>query len=140
MSREIKFRAWHKEDQKMLVVVGVSFGINLESDNTEILSVSCAEVTGGRWKFAGDHEADEVILMQSAGLKDKNGVDIFEGDVLFHAIQGRRVVYYPFRNSVASFGLKCVAHGFKSTLYDADRLYEVIGNIHENHELLECKQ
>lgn len=140
MSREIKFRAWHKEDQKMLVVVGVSFGINLESDNTEILSVSCAEVTDGRWKFAGDHDDDEVVLMQSTGLYDKNGVEIFEGDVLFHAIQGRRVVYYPFRNSVASFGLKRVANGFKNTLQDADRLYEVIGNIHENPELVEGEE
>ena len=140
MSNRFKFRAWHKEDQKMLVVVGVSYGININTGCTEIISIDCAEAIDGRWKFAGDHDADEVILMQSTGLKDKNGVEIFEGDILFHKLQGKCVVYYPFNESIASFGLKRVVNGFKNTLQDADRLYEVISsNIHENPELLENK-
>ena len=139
MSNRFKFRAWHREDRKMLVVVGVSYGVNLDAGYAEVMGVDCAEVTDGRWKFAGDHDADEVILMQSTGLKDKNGVEIYEGDILFHKLQGKRVVYYPFNKYIASFGLECVAHGFKGTLQDADRLYEVIGNINENPELLENK-
>ena len=132
MSNRFKFRAWLPSWQEMNYSHApgdVDWFFNGEHF---ILSVFYDDGFAGQMQ-----ELEGVVIMQSTGLKDKNGVEIYEGDVLLHAIQGRRVVYYPFRNSVASFGLKCVAHGFKSTLHDADRLYEVIGNIHENPKLLE---
>lgn len=139
MSNRFKFRAWHKEDQKMLVVVGVSYGINLETDCADIIGIDCAGVTDGRWKFAGaDHDPDEVILMQSTGLKDKNGVEIFEGDVIEcfsdTAVVGYSKVrggYFPFANDE---GCGCCSEFTASS-----ECSEIIGNIHENPELLENK-
>lgn len=75
-------------------------------------------------------------LMQFTGLFDKQGVEIYEGDILSHHLQGNRFVEYgsPFKNYG---GYMLVSKdGMRGTLNDPDKLYEVIGNIYENKELL----
>ncbi|MDJ1088038.1 YopX family protein [Macrococcoides caseolyticum] len=118
-----KFRAWDKEKKIMDIVGGITF------DGNEIWEIS----------FPGDCwiDASNYILMQSTGLHDVNGKEIFEGDVLHHPLQGMRKVYYPFNDRVASYGLENIENGVRSTLQDSHRVYEIIGNIHENPELLE---
>ena len=117
-----KFRAWWIQDEVMTHI-----------DTLEFLQGGI-RVSDGCWheKFLGD----EVILMQYTGLKDKNGVEIYEGDVLFHPLQGRRKVFYPYSKTVASYGLRNIDNGFGSTLQDSHAVWEVIGNIHESPELL----
>ncbi|MEB7774861.1 YopX family protein [Enterococcus faecalis] len=76
---------------------------------------------------------DKYVLMQSTGLKDLNGVEIFEGDILFdkhHNPQIGVVVFYE-----GAFQL--LANNMYYPLIQFDGDVEIIGNIHENPELLE---
>lgn len=74
---------------------------------------------------------DEVILMQSTGLKDKNGVEIFEGDILKDDSESGKVVYDPDRTMWRVYG-----KDFDDALSDW-WMGRVIGNIYENPELME---
>ena len=86
------------------------------------------------------YKIEDVEVMMSTGMKDKDGVEIYEGDILYHPLQGARKVFYPYSDSVASYGLREVSTGFGSTLQDAHAVWQVIGNIYENPELLEVAE
>ena len=81
-------------------------------------------------------------IMQSTGLKDKNGNEIFEGDVLDY--RGRKALVR-WHGSYASFIYRFVDEPHKQKaewkpLYLAYMKCEIIGNIYENPELLEDKE
>lgn len=83
---------------------------------------------------------DEIELMQSTGLKDKNGKEIFEGDIVDY--KGRKAVI-KWHGSYASFIYRFVDE-LKERVSEWDPLFlayyhfEVIGNIYENKELLDA--
>ena len=88
---------------------------------------------------AGTLYASQVPLEsigQYTGLKDANGVKIFEGDILRHPVQEPRKVIYPMNETTGFFGLESVK-GWKNTLQDT-AFYKVIGNIYENPEKLQA--
>ena len=132
----IKFRAWDKESKQMFRVQALQFyGENNTVDACWTNGVDFdGESTLGEPELNNLHN---LVLMQYTGLKDKKSVEIFEGDVLFHPLQGRRKVFYPYSERVASYGLRDIDSGFGSTLQDSHAVWEVIGNIYENPELLE---
>ena len=141
MKREIKFRAWDKVNKNIVPLWGISWkawdrnidgggsinGILIERDGTE------------------DRLENEIELMQFTGLKDKNGKEIYEGDIVEykdswsereHLIKNRTKrqvvdfvdgVFYP----VSKVGFD----GEQEPSLDSDP-FEVIGNIYENPELL----
>lgn len=84
---------------------------------------------------------NDIHLMQSTGLKDKNGKEIFEGDILHHQIQ----TDYTFIVKYDKDNGRWYGDGLSRT-YRIDiakrflpYYYKVIGNIYENPELLEVE-
>lgn len=115
----------------------VLFKVHNRDFNTEIKKhyTTLDRLTNGGDTF--DYSSVDIISKrQYTGLKDINGVEIYEGDILHHQIQGNRKVIYPMSDNFAGFGLESI-EGKKNTLQDPKYLYEVIGNIHQNPELLE---
>lgn len=85
---------------------------------------------------------DNLVIMQSTGIKDKNGKEIFEGDIVDY--KGRKAVI-KWHGSYASFIYRFVDELQKRNaewkpLYLAYMKCEIIGNIYENPDLLEDKE
>lgn len=138
MSREIKFRAWIKKgcESKM----GEVTSINL--DEGYINYIVCNEQN--EIEIIGLAYLDEYILLQYTGLKDKNGKEIYEGDILKYNFpyDGKLKHTSPvtYLETQASFGV-IDFYGNNIPLYDipANNCFEIIGNIYENPEFLEEK-
>lgn len=139
-----KFRAWVKPDILTNHLNGVIAEAlpNFIYDHCLVLREDLVE----------DKQFEEILdfldieLMQSTGLKDKNGVEIFEGDVVLvnvsngfdHLVNEKTVV----QESEFHSGLVCksLISGMEYRIFSHQKMgyeYEVIGNIYENSELLE---
>jgi uncharacterized phage protein (TIGR01671 family) len=140
--REIKFRAWLASENKMCKVAIINFDkgafiIGAEPGADTITKEHYVKSpNNGRFCFW-----NEIKLMQFSGLHDKNGKEIYEGDVLqlenTHAKTFRRIEKFErgcfgHRDITGKFYPLAIPNGNKKD----EKQWEVIGNIHENPELI----
>ena len=94
------------------------------------------------------HENTDLVVEFGTWLKDKNGKETYEGDILEQFVCGvktfkgkpcgRRTIWQVrWNDKECCFELHYLRSIFGDSLMSCDDEYEVIGNIHENHELLE---
>ena len=98
-----------------------------------------AEIYRNRNQEIELHPRDEnIILMQSTGLTDKNGKEIFEGDIVKMAkdVYSEPTYYEVVRHRGGAYRLESKQHGCELWLRHTD--CEVLGNVYENPELLEA--
>lgn len=119
----LRYRAWLKEDKEMIDVEE----IHLEN---------------GELDFIGDAitwmcKSDDCVLMQSTGLRDKNGKEIFEGDVVKMAknIYSEPTYYEVVRHRGGAYRLESKQYGCELWLRHTD--CEIAGNIYTDPELAE---
>ena len=116
--REIKFRAWSKRHQKMTQAMVLKLSLYGQL-------------------YEGDPEfnvTDDYILMQFTGLKDIEGKEIYEGDILARKNKECDVVVW-------DKGAFCVRHKNKSMDFIASPNYfSIVGNVHEHPHLLKERE
>ena len=124
--REIKFRAWDLKTKTMHTVENINFC------GRETVTVQYNPVK----KIC----LDSVILMQYTGAKDKNGVEIYEGDIIRHQ-SGKYGTDFEIKWSpiLCGFTAMQIESGHPSPQLNQGTMsyFAVVGNIYENTELLE---
>lgn len=124
-----KFRAWDKHSQKMFANDElIIWNNNVYANDSKKLT--CNNLKG--WSI------DEEYLMQSTGLKDKNGKEIFEGDIVKMSkdVYSEPTYYEVVRHRGGAYRLESKQHGCELWLRHTD--CEVVGNVYENKELLDA--
>ena len=123
-----KFRAWDSVEKKFVEHFFIT-------DNSLICNME--KPTSDR-KLPIPIEKSELILMQSTGFKDKNDKEIFEGDVL-GTKDGLLNGVVEYRSDLGMWTNSLISYNNFERLCNVANSREIIGNIYENHELLEDK-
>jgi uncharacterized phage protein (TIGR01671 family) len=143
MKREIKFRAWDKFKKEMNYKVLVG---NTDINDQNYTCNAILNKESGEWVNADDIGID---LMQFTGLIDKNGKEIYEGDILsseyirsyFGVEWNNEVSCYDWyvmtkTKKIGASLAKSIEDAPKKTDKPFSQIIEVIGNIYENPDLL----
>lgn len=125
---KLKFRAWLKKEQKMDNYI----------DHISWLEDELYCIGDGITYMVS---AEDLVLMQSTGLKDKNGKEVFVGDIIkctrgcLHEVYIEKEYGGTYFGGMPAVYLKDLGEGYAWTEHE-----EIIGNVYENPELLEDKE
>ena len=131
--REIKFRAWNKEENIMCYE-----NEDFDADYWDGHYASLLEVINNSLK------ADRYIFMQYTGLKDKNGKEVYLGDILeytFTDYKGKKLwkERYIIKENISGWEMRNITKPRGHRSLSLVKNYKIIGNIYENPKLLEDK-
>ena len=127
----IKFRAWHNELGRMMSISDMWFNVD---------SLGEIGLNDAVMNYYITVSPDEIELMQSTGLKDKNGKEIFEGDILksnkyitsvFYENGAYCVKFRRTPNTTVIMNVISFIEKYKT---------RIVGNIYENPELVEAEE
>lgn len=138
----LKYRAWYVLAEEMInEILMISFV------RKEIIGKFSDGSTSVPLKFEDKRNGEDVTLMQSTGFKDKNGKEIFEGDILTNGIDVMSIkrhdtlgFYIDFKGKIDFIADGADLEEFEEDAKEIADIIEIIGNIYENPELLEVKE
>ncbi len=131
--RELKFRIWDKKS-KIMIPINHDRQVKIRENHWQVVDIKIGVQSHSSWD-------NNSILMQYTGLKDKDGKEIYEGDIIkykYYFDYGQSGEYKSFTRCVSWDDMYCGFSPMYATgEYEFPRnRIEVIGNIYENPELL----
>ncbi|VIP25517.1 phage protein [Streptococcus pneumoniae] len=134
-----KFRVWVKIGKRMVFSDDI---LAIDYENKEIVTQQVYFESGlAVERDIYCYDFDDIELMQSTGLKDKNGKEVFIGDIVkctrgcLHEVYLEKEYGGTYIGGMPAVYLKGFGDGYAWTEYE-----EIIGNVYENPELLEVNE